>query len=74
MIGMDSTHPADAGIDAATVVRDVGVSVRRSRLVRFAARSVARLLRALQESRDLEAKRVIAHYRHLACDSDQQAE
>jgi hypothetical protein len=74
MTSMDSTHPADAGIDAATVVRDVGASVRRSCVVRFAARCVARLLRALQESRDLEAKRVIASYQHLACASDKDAE
>jgi hypothetical protein len=65
MTSIDSTHPANAGIDPATVVRDVGASVRRSGVARFARRCVARLLRALHESRRLESERVLARYRYL---------
>jgi hypothetical protein len=74
MTSMDNTHPANAGIDAATVVRDVGGSIGRSRFARFVARCMRRLLRALHESRHLESRRVIACYQHLACDSDKPAE
>jgi hypothetical protein len=65
MTSMDSTHPANAGIDAATVVRDVGGSIGRSRFARFVARCMRRLLRALHESRRLESERVLARYRYL---------
>jgi hypothetical protein len=74
MTSIDSTHPANAGIDAAAAVRDASASVRQSRFVRVVMRCVARLLRTLHESRSLESERVLARYRHLIGESDDQAE
>jgi hypothetical protein len=65
MISMDSTHPGNSGIDAAALLRDASVNAGRSRLARFATRSLRRLLRALHDSRRLESQRVLARYRHL---------
>jgi hypothetical protein len=65
MTTMDSTHPANAGIDAAALLRDASVNVGRSPLARFATRSLRRLVQALHDSRRLESERVLARYRYL---------